>query len=105
MSSINLNNYRAVRDNYVVAKIKLVLFAASLLLSTSALSQQPLSEDERAMAVHMALQAHDRFLETWNTRDSATWSTSLNYPHIRPSRAPRFDLFFTPEESLATRFE
>ncbi len=49
------------------------------------MAQTPLSPDEAAMNAHMALQAHDKFLETWNTRDPSVWSSSLNFPHVRPS--------------------
>lgn len=31
------------------------------------------------------LDAVDRFLDTWNSRDAANWATSLNYPHVRPA--------------------
>lgn len=29
--------------------------------------------------------AVDRFIETWNSRDAASWAASLHYPHVRPS--------------------
>lgn len=31
------------------------------------------------------LDAVDRFISTWNSRDPATWADSLNYPHVRPA--------------------
>lgn len=31
------------------------------------------------------LDAVDRFLDTWNSRDPDKWAASLNYPHVRPS--------------------
>ena len=31
--------------------------------------------------------AAERFVATWNTRDSEQWAGSLNYPHARPSAA------------------
>lgn len=67
-------------------------------LPGAAQAQTPLSADARAMHTHLALQAHDRFMETWNTRDPAIWASSLNYPHVRPSSNPRFDLFQTAED-------
>jgi len=33
----------------------------------------------------VGLDAVDRFLDTWNSRDAALWASSLNYPHVRPS--------------------
>jgi|TARA_B100002003_G_scaffold242864_1_gene266454 hypothetical protein len=31
------------------------------------------------------LDAVDRFIDTWNSRDPERWAASLNYPHVRPS--------------------
>lgn len=70
-----------------------LLALLSLLFSSLASAQMPLTEAEIALNSHMALQAHDRFMETWNTRDPHIWASSLNYPHVRPSSNPRFDLF------------
>jgi hypothetical protein len=33
----------------------------------------------------IGLDAVDKFITTWNSRDPQLWSTSLNYPHVRPS--------------------
>ena len=33
------------------------------------------------------LDAVDRFINTWNSRDPERWAASLNYPHVRPSPA------------------
>lgn len=33
----------------------------------------------------IGLDAVDRFLDTWNSRDATLWAASLNYPHVRPS--------------------
>ncbi|MFM1896372.1 MAG: hypothetical protein RLZZ385_1446 [Pseudomonadota bacterium] len=75
------------------------LIALSML--TAGQAQTPLGRDERALSEHLALQAHDRFMETWNTRNPAVWASSLNYPHVRPSSNPRFDLFLTAEDYAA----
>ncbi|MEX2131544.1 MAG: hypothetical protein WD772_08650 [Pseudohongiellaceae bacterium] len=76
-----------------------VVFAVLvLLLPQTSSAQTPLFDDEIAYNSHMALQAHDLFMETWNTRDSFIWAGSLNYPHVRPSSNPSFDLFMTRED-------
>ncbi len=31
------------------------------------------------------LDAVDRFIDTWNSRDATNWAGSLHYPHVRPS--------------------
>lgn len=31
------------------------------------------------------LDAVDRFIDTWNTRDAENWAGSLHFPHVRPS--------------------
>ncbi len=33
------------------------------------------------------LNAVDRFITTWNSRDPVAWADSLNFPHVRPSPA------------------
>ncbi|MBL7174482.1 MAG: hypothetical protein ISS66_01535 [Desulfobacteraceae bacterium] len=45
-----------------------------------------------------ALEAMERFITTFNTRNAKDWSESLQYPHVRPSarRDPR--IFQTAEE-------
>ncbi len=47
-----------------------------------------------------ALIALDRYLETWNTRDPAVWTTSLHFPHVRPGPGA-FEMTRTPEEYAA----
>lgn len=79
----------------------IILPLLSCLLIHSAFAQTPLTEATAEFNSHMALQAHDRFLETWNTRDADTWASSLNYPHVRPSSNPRFDLFDSAEDYAA----
>lgn len=73
----------------------------SFLISSPAFAQTPLTTAEIEYNSHMALQAHDRFMETWNTRDPLIWASSLNYPHVRPSSNPRFDLFDSAEDYAA----
>jgi len=48
-----------------------------------------------------ALEAMERFITTFNTRNTKDWSESLQYPHVRPSawRDPR--IFQTAEEYAA----
>ena len=50
---------------------------APLLLACAALFAQDTSVEERAR------QAMDDFMYAFNTRDSHTWATTLNYPHVR----------------------
>ena len=33
----------------------------------------------------IGLDAVDKFIDTWNSRDPESWASSLNYPHVRPS--------------------
>lgn len=35
----------------------------------------------------IGLNAVDKFIETWNSRDAQLWATSLNFPHVRPAPA------------------
>ena len=72
-----------------------------MLLPAPLSAQTPLTDAEIEYNSHMALQAHDRFMETWNTRDPLVWASSLNYPHVRPSSTPRFDLFDSAEDYAA----
>ena len=58
------------------------------LLDKNAGSEAPaatVQEIERARLRKIGLAALDRFQETWNTRDTAVWSQSLHFPHVRPS--------------------
>jgi hypothetical protein len=47
-------------------------------------TQAPLDQAAVALRSHEAMVALDRYLETWNSRDAATWATSLHFPHVRP---------------------
>jgi hypothetical protein len=72
-----------------------VVFVASVVtLSAQAPSSVP--ADERAAA---AMQALDRYLETWNSRDAATWASSLHFPHIRPGPGA-FEQSATPADYI-----
>ena len=78
------------------------VLAAFLLIAATAAS--PLGADADAASVslrsHLALQALDRYLETWNSRDPKRWAASLQYPHIRPGPGA-FELSNTPEQYAA----
>lgn len=63
-------------------------------------AQTPLEAGAIALRSHLALQALDRYLETWNSRDPTRWAASLNYPHIRPGPGA-FELSTTPEQYAA----
>jgi hypothetical protein len=75
------------------------------LLTASAVAgltgQTPLGKDAADLRAHMALQALDRYLETWNSRDAGRWATSLNFPHVRPGPGA-FELFKTPAQYVAS---
>jgi hypothetical protein len=61
----------------------------------------PLSKDAAELRAHLAMQALDRYLETWNSRDPVRWATSLGFPHVRPGPGA-FELFKTPEQYAAS---
>jgi hypothetical protein len=61
----------------------------------------PLSKDAADLRAHVALQALDRYLETWNSRDPVRWATSLGFPHVRPGPGA-FELFKTPGQYAAS---
>lgn len=73
----------------------LVVAAGSLISA-----QTPLGPDAIALRSHAALQALDRYLETWNSRDPQRWASSLHFPHVRPSPG-EFAISRTPEEYAA----
>src|SRR4029077_13809016 len=64
-------------------------------------AQTPLGKNAMDLRAHLGLQALDRYLETWNSRDAATWATSLNFPHVRPGPGA-FELFKTPAQYIAS---
>ena len=57
---------------------------------------------ERDRLGRLGLAALDRFQDTWNTRDVAVWSSSLHFPHVRPSAA-EFDVFSTADDYIRAR--
>jgi hypothetical protein len=63
-------------------------------------ARAPLDAAAVALRSHLALQALDRYLETWNSRNPRLWASSLHYPHIRPGPGA-FELSRTPEEYAA----
>lgn len=70
-------------------------------LGVVAVAQTPLGKDAAELRAHLALQALDRYLETWNSRDPERWATSLNFPHVRPGPGA-FELFRTPAQYVAS---
>jgi hypothetical protein len=82
--------------------VRLVL--SSLIIAsgmTALVAQTPLGKEAADLRAHMALQALDRYLETWNSRDPERWATSLNFPHVRPGPGA-FELFRTPAQYAAS---
>ena len=55
---------------------------------------------DAALAATPGLTATERFMETWNTRDPATWASSLRFPHARTS-ANGLRFWATEEEYVA----
>lgn len=82
---------------YVAA---LSALAAAAFVTAPSAAQTPLDASAVALRSHLALQALDRYLETWNSRDPARWASSLHYPHIRPGPGA-FELSATPEQYAA----
>ena len=79
-----------------------VLTSLIALSSVAALGgQTPLGKDASDLRAHLGLQALDRYLETWNSRDPGRWATSLNFPHVRPGPGA-FELFKTPAQYAAS---
>jgi hypothetical protein len=60
-------------------------------------AQVPLDAAGLALRRHEAMVALDRYLETWNSRNSTVWATSLHFPHVRPGPGA-FEMTRTPEE-------
>lgn len=73
---------------------------AGVAMMAPLLGQTPLDAGVVALRSHLALQALDRYLETWNSRDPKRWAASLHYPHIRPGPGA-FELSATPEQYAA----
>ncbi len=56
-------------------------------------------EVERNRLREIGLAVLDRFQETWNARDTAVWTQSLHFPHVRPS-AGNFSLSSTQADYI-----
>lgn len=63
-------------------------------------AQAPLDQAAIALRSHFAMVALDRYMETWNSRNPATWATSLHFPHVRPGPGA-FELSQTAAEYAA----
>lgn len=81
---------------------RLAVLTSCLVLAGVALlaAQTPLGPEATEWRAHVALQALDRYLETWNSREPKRWAASLHYPHIRPGPGA-FELSQTPEQYAA----
>lgn len=81
--------------------IRWLTIAAVVIADATVFSAQaPLGREAIDLRSNLALQALDRYLETWNSRDPKRWATSLHFPHIRPGPGA-FELARTPEEYAA----
>jgi hypothetical protein len=84
--------------------MKCVAAGLSVLVASAVLSaggQPPLDGGDRALREHAAIEALDRYLETWNSRDATLWAASLHFPHVRPGPGA-FELSRTPQEYAAS---
>jgi hypothetical protein len=72
-----------------------------LLLAAPGLIHAQSAVDAAGLALrrHEAMAALDRYLETWNSRDAATWASSLHFPHVRPGPGA-FEMTRSPEEYI-----
>lgn len=61
-----------------------------------------LSPVEIALREDYALQALDRYMETWNSRDPVRWATALAFPHVRPG-ANAFEIFRTEQDYITAQ--
>ncbi|MEX2488945.1 MAG: hypothetical protein WD356_05390 [Pseudomonadales bacterium] len=50
----------------------------------------------------IGLDAVDKFIETWNSRDAERWADSLNFPHVRPSPFGPIKAAETQDEYVAS---
>jgi len=74
----------------------------SLMPSTSVVPGAVLSPTGIALREDLALQALDRYLETWNSRDPVRWATALAFPHVRPG-ANAFEIFRTEQDYITAQ--
>ncbi len=49
----------------------------------------------------IGLEAVDKFITTWNSRDAAAWAGSLQFPHVRPSPFGPINVAETAEDYIA----
>lgn len=80
--------------------VVMTVLVATLASTPWLAAQTPLDAGAVALRSHFALQALDRYLETWNSRDPRRWAASLHYPHIRPGPGA-FELSRTADEYAA----
>jgi hypothetical protein len=83
-------------------RIAIALVMALAILTRLNVSAQAGALDAAGIALRtaFAMQALDRYLETWNSRDGKLWATSLHFPHVRPG-AGAFAVTNTPEQYAA----
>ena len=79
--------------------VKTAALLLALLAPLALQAQAPLDAGAVALRKHEAMVALDRYLETWNSRDAATWAGSLHFPHVRPGPGA-FEMTRTPEEYI-----
>ena len=82
------------------AAAAVVIVNAVAIPAAPLVAQAPLDAAAVSLRSHLALQALDRYLETWNSRDPKRWAASLHYPHIRPGPGV-FELSNTLEQYTA----
>jgi hypothetical protein len=78
-------------------RMRSAVLLLSLLTPIALQAQSGLDAAGLATRKYEAMVALDRYLETWNSRDAATWATSLHFPHVRPGPGA-FELTRSPEE-------
>ena len=78
------------------AAVTVLVVAWVMTLAAQTPAQPVAAADERGTA---AMQALDRYLETWNSRDPARWASSLHFPHIRPGPGA-FEQSATPADYI-----
>jgi len=99
-----MGNRRLFVIAMLCAPVGLVAAGASVQRSTAARApsayRNGLDASGIALRTQFALQALDRYLETWNSREPKLWATSLHFPHVRPG-AGAFNVTQTPEQYAA----
>jgi hypothetical protein len=77
--------------------MKAALLLLALVMPVALHAQSGLDAAGISVRKYEAMVALDRYLETWNSRDAATWATSLHFPHVRPGPGA-FEMTRSPEE-------